>query len=87
MRTYPFEKLTVWQKSRKLPVVMCTITKSFLENERYGLIRQMRRGAVSISSNIVEGTGRRSAKDKARSALELLNQAILSYNLEFVSKE
>lgn len=87
MRTYPFEKLTVWQKSRKLPVVMCTITKSFLENERYGLIRQMKRCAVSISSNIVEGTGRCSAKDKARSALELLNQAILSYNLEFVSKE
>jgi len=56
------------------------------------LISQMRRCTVSISSNIAEGTGRHSNKDKAHfteiaysSALELLNQTIISNDLEFIS--
>ncbi len=54
----------------------------------------MRRAVISISSNIAEGTGRQSYKDKARfteiaygSALELINQAILSNDLEFLPQE
>lgn len=94
MRIFSFEKLNVWQKSRQLSVKIYKYTKSFPSEEKFGLTSQMRRAAVSISSNIAEGTGRHSFKDKARftevaygSALELLNQAILSNDLEFLSDE
>ncbi|MBJ7882758.1 four helix bundle protein [Gelidibacter salicanalis] len=94
MRVFSFEKLIVWQKSRELSKVIYNLTHQFPEDERFGLISQMRRCSVSISSNIAEGTGRHSNKDKARfteiaygSALELLNQAILSNDLKFLSDE
>lgn len=94
MRTFSFEKLNVWQKSRQLSVAIYTLTKSFPDEERFGLISQMRRCAVSVSSNIAEGSGRHSSKDKARfteisysSLLELLNQLILSQDLGLISEE
>ncbi len=94
MKIFSFEKLNVWQKARKLSVIIYKETKLFPEDERFGLISQMRRCTISISSNIAEGTGRQSAKDKARfteiaygSALELLNQVILSNDLGFLSDE
>jgi len=92
MKIFSFEKLIVWQKSKLLSVLIYKITKQFPDDERFGLISQMRRCAISISSNIAEGTGRHTAKDKARfteiaygSSLELLNQAILSNDLKFIS--
>lgn len=91
---FSFEKLKVWQKARELSKIIYKNTKSFAEDERFGLITQMRRCSISISSNIAEGTGRHSNKDKARfteiaygSALELLNQSILSNDLEFLSDD
>ncbi len=90
MKTFSFEKLKVWQKSRKLAVKIYKITQQFPEDERFGLVSQMRRSVVSITSNVAEGSGRQSSKDKARfseiafsSALELLNQSVLSYDLEY----
>ncbi|MEO1011232.1 MAG: four helix bundle protein [Bacteroidota bacterium] len=92
MKILSFEKLKVWQKARKLSVTIYKKTKTFPEDERFGLVSQMRRCSISISSNIAEGTGRHSPKDKARfteiaysSSLELLNQAIISNDLEFLS--
>lgn len=94
MRTFSFEKLKVWQKARILSVTIYNVTKQFPSEEKYGLTSQMRRCAISISSNIAEGTGRHSNKDKARfteiaysSLLELLNQLILSRDLELISEE
>ena len=94
MKTYSFEKLNVWQKSRVLVVNIYKITKKFPKEETFGFTSQLRRCALSISSNIAEGTGRHTNKDKARfieiafgSSLELLNQLILSYDLEFISEE
>ncbi|GAA3645566.1 four helix bundle protein [Flavivirga jejuensis] len=66
MKTYSFEKLSVWQKSIKLAVKTYKLTKLFPDDEPFGLISQMRRCTISISSNIAEETGRHSAKDKAR---------------------
>lgn len=93
MRIFSFEKLNVWQKSRQLSVVIYKLTKSFPDEERFGLISQMRRSSVFVSSNIAEGSGRHSAKDKARfteiaysSLLELLNQLILSHDLELITE-
>ena len=94
MKQFSFEKLIVWQKSRTLSVSIYKTTKLFPDDERFGLTSQMRRCAISLSSNIAEGSGRHTNKDKARfteiafgSALELLNQLILSNDLEYISNE
>lgn len=94
MKIFSFEKLNVWQKAREVSKLVYRKTKLFPDDERFGLTSQMRRCSISISSNIAEGTGRHGNKDKARfteiaygSALELLNQCILSNDLEFLSDE
>jgi four helix bundle protein len=93
MRIFSFEKPIVWQKARQLSIKIYKSTKHFPSEEKFGITSQMRRATISISSNIAEGTGRHSAKDKARftemaygSALELLNQCILSNDLEFLEE-
>lgn len=94
MKEYSFEKLIVWQKSINLSVKIYTITKTYPKEEVFGMVSQMRRCVVSISSNIAEGSGRHSAKDKASfteisysSALELLNQVIISFRLGYVLED
>ena len=91
MKTFSFEKLDVWQKPRNLSTYIYRLTQDFPVEERYGLTSQMQRATISISSNIAEGTGRHSAKDKARfteiafsSSVELLNQLILSNDLKLI---
>ncbi|MFN0293165.1 four helix bundle protein [Pedobacter helvus] len=63
--TYTFEKLEVWQLSRSFVKELYEITKSFPKDEQYGLTSQIRRAAVSISSNIAEVSSRLTTKDKA----------------------
>lgn len=94
MKTYSFEKLLVWQKSRKLGVAIYKTTQEFPKDELFGMTSQMRRCCISISSNIAEGSGRQTYKEKARfteiayaSALELLNQLIISLDLEYINEE
>ena len=62
---FRFEKLDVWQKSVEFADRVYAVTKSFPSDERFGLTSQMRRAAVSISSNIAEGSGGSSDKDFA----------------------
>ncbi len=94
MKIYSFEKLAVWQKSRKIAVVIYKITREFPKEELFGISSQMRRCSVSIASNIAEGSGRQTPKEKARfteiaysSALELLNQLIITLDLEYINEE
>lgn len=94
MKTYSFEKLIVWQKNRLLVSKIYKLTRTFPKEEIFGMTSQMRRCSVSVGSNIAEGSGRHSPKEKARytemaysSALELLNQLIYSLDLEYVSYE
>lgn len=54
-----YRELTVWQKAVDLVVLVYTYTKPFPSDERFGLASQMRRAAVSIPSNIAEGSRRR----------------------------
>jgi four helix bundle protein len=63
---FNFEKLDVWQKSVALANVVYLLTKAFPSDERFGLTNQMRRAAVSISSNIAEGCSRGSKVDFRR---------------------
>ena len=94
MKIYSFEKLAVWQKSREIAVVIYKITREFPKEELFGISSQMRRCGVSIASNIAEGSGRQTPKEKARfteiaysSALELLNQLIITLDLEYINEE
>ncbi|MCG8579545.1 MAG: four helix bundle protein, partial [Bacteroidales bacterium] len=61
-----FKELKVWQKARVLVKDIYHLTKQLPEDEKYGLISQMRRASVSIPSNIAEGTGRSSNKEFVR---------------------
>ncbi len=92
--TYTFEKLEVWQLSRSFVKELYEVTKSFPKDEQYGLTSQIRRAAVSISSNIAEGSSRLTIKDKAHftmiafsSAIEVVNQLIIACDLEYISSE
>ena len=90
---YSFERLTVWQEARVLAKMIYLTTDYYPKSEIFGISSQMRRAAISISSNIAEGSGRRGKKDQARyyqiaysSALELLNQLIISLDLQYVKE-
>ena len=79
---FNFEKLDVWQKSIALADLVYSATKAFPPEERFGLTNQMRRAAVSVSSNIAEGCSRGSKSDFRRfieiatgSTFELVSQA------------
>jgi len=63
---FRFEKLDVWQKAVEYADLIYKLTKKFPPEERFGLTSQLRRSAVSISSNIAEGTSRSSDSDLAR---------------------
>jgi len=94
MKTYSFEKLIVWQKARILAVMIYKLTRTFPKDELFGMTSQMRRCSISIPSNIAEGSGRQTSREKARfteiaysSALELLNQLLISLDLEYINEE
>ena len=89
-----FEKLDVWQNSRKFSVGIYQLTTGFPNEEKFGLTSQIRRAAISISANIAEGMSRNTNKDKVRflniafaSAIETLNFLILSFDLELITND
>ena len=85
--------LVVWKKSMDLVTNIYELTADFPSTEIYGLTSQSRRSAVSIPSNIAEGSQRKTRKDfvyflrnaKASSA-ELETQLLIAQNLKFVTK-
>ncbi len=94
MRKFSFEKLDVWQLSRKMAKIIYKLSQQFPEEEKYGLTSQIRRAIISVSSNIAEGSSRQSGIEQARyteiaygSLLEVLNQLILASDLGFISTE
>ena len=64
-KVYSFEKLLAFQQARELSVNIYSLTNSFPKFEQYGLADQLRRAVVSVSSNIAEGSGKFSPKEKA----------------------
>jgi four helix bundle protein len=93
MYTFSFEKLEVWIEAKEFSKMIYQITSNFPEAEKYGLISQLRRASISIASNIAEGSARKTFKDKAHfttiafgSAVEVLNQLIISYELNFINE-
>jgi four helix bundle protein len=58
-----YSKLIVWQRSHKLVLSLYRVTQSFPASERYGLISQLRRAALSVPTNIAEGSKRAAPRD------------------------
>lgn len=87
-----YRDLIVWQKGHQLVLKIYKATAHFPEIEKFGIVLQMRRAAVSITSNIAEGFSRISKKEKAQfyiisaaSLMELDSQRIVSRDLGYVS--
>ena len=94
MYLYSFEKLEVWKLSRKYVSEVYDCTKKFPSKERYGLCSQLERSAVSVMSNIAEGTSRTSNKEKIRfieiafgSLMENYNQLYASLDQKYISND
>lgn len=87
-----YKELKIWQKSIDLTEQAYQIISDFPNSEKYGLVDQIKRSAVSVPSNIAEGSGRNSNKDFSRflsiskgSLNELNTQFIISYRLNLIS--
>ena len=83
-----FKELLVWQKGMELAERVYRLTEKFPADERFGLVSQMRRAAVSVPSNIAEGQARQSTREFLQfishamgSLVELETQTILSERL------
>jgi four helix bundle protein len=93
-KTYSFETLDVWKEARLLVRKIYQLTNQFPPEEKFGLVSQMRRAVLSISTNTAEGSSRESLKDQARfseiaygSLMELLNESIASFDLSYITEE
>ena len=91
---FNFEKLDVWQKAIDFADLVYNHTRHFPADKRFGLTNQMRRAAVSISSNIAEGTSRKSQIDFARfleiatgSVFEVVSQSFIGRRQGFLAEE
>ena len=94
MREYSFEKLNIWNDVRELIKDMYQITSKYPDTEKFGLVNQMRRAMISVSSNIAEGSSRTGKKDQAHfyqmafsSLIEVLSQLIVSKDLSIIDEE
>ena len=88
-----YRNLLVWQKARELAKLVYATTRVFPKSETFGLSSQMRRAAISILSNIAEGDGRSSTRDRQRfqfiargSSMELEAQAVIAADLEYIAE-
>lgn len=87
-----FQQLDAWKEAHKLVLMVYQVTKTFPKEELFGLTSQMRRAAISVPANIVEGFKRRGIHEKIRfynisegSLEELKYFFILSQDLEYIN--
>jgi four helix bundle protein len=90
----PHHQLQVWKKAIEFVKMVYQITNEFPEEEKFGLVSQMRRSAISIASNISEGAGRNNKKEFNQflgiaqgSSSELETQIIISRELGFMKEK
>lgn len=92
--THNFRKLLVWQRSLEFVALVYRVTLSFPKEEKYGLIDQIRRAAISVTLNIAEGAGsgsnaefKRFLKMAQRSAYEVIAGLEVAIKLNMTDKE
>ena len=88
-----FTDLNSWKETHTLVLEIYKLTRKFPKEERYGLTDQIRRCAVSISSNIAEGFSRQGGKEKLQfyfmskgSLTELQNQLLIARDVGYINK-
>ncbi len=88
-----FTDLEAWKEGHKLVIIIYEITKEFPRDEMFGLVSQMRRAAISITSNIAEGFSRTARKEKRQfystslgSVTELQNQLLVCRDVGYIKK-
>ncbi|MGD0977355.1 MAG: four helix bundle protein [Minisyncoccia bacterium] len=88
-----FTDLDAWKKGHELALAIYKITQLFPKEEMFGLISQLRRAAVSVTSNIAEGFSRQSFKEKVQfysmalgSVTEVQNQLLISRDIGYLTK-
>jgi len=93
MKVKDYKELEVWKKGIELVDCVYKITASFPNNERFGLVVQMQRSAVSIPSNIAEGFARQYTKEYIQfiyialgSCAELETQSIIAHRRGYISE-
>lgn len=86
-----FTDLNVWREGHKLVLMIYRISKSFPDSEKFGLINQIQRAVISITSNIAEGFSRKNKKEKTQffytalgSLTEVQNQLLVARDLEYI---
>ena len=94
MKRHNFKNLKIWQKGIELAISSYELTGSFPREEKYGLISQMNRSAVSVPSNIAEGTAKSSEKhffifleNALGSCFEWQTQLIIAQKVGYLEKE
>ena len=87
-----FTDLLAWKEGHALVLETYSLTKKFPKEEIFGLVSQMRRAAVSVTSNIAEGYGRQGYKEKVQffylaqgSLIELKNQLLIARDVSFIT--
>jgi four helix bundle protein len=94
MKEFSFEKLDVWKDAKDFVVKIYQLTEVYPNDEKFGLISQIRRASLSVTNNISEGTSRWSSKEKIRfieiafsSLMEVLNCLIISKELNLIDEK
>lgn len=89
-----FTEMPVWKQAHELVLMIYKLTSAFPESERYALTSQMRRAAVSITSNIAEAFGRQTGKDKIKfylnargSCYEIQSQSYVARDIHYMTPE
>ena len=89
-----FKQLIVWQRAMDMVTEIYKATRTFPKEEMYGLTSQIRRSAVSIPSNIAEGSSRNSQKDFVRflsiaigSSFELETQLLIANKINLIDND
>lgn len=87
-----FNDLVAWKEAHTLVLLIYKHTESFPDKEKFGITNQLRRAVISVTSNIAEGFGRRTFREKTQfyyhangSLLEIKSQLFASRDLKFIS--
>ncbi len=93
-KIHSFTDLIAWRKAHNLVLMVYKLTDEFPKSEVFGLTNQIRRSAVSVTSNIAEGFSRVTNKDKSQfyamslgSLTELQSQLLIARDIGYISKE